>query len=185
MTITRKLTAEQFARLPAYNHNREELIRGTLTVLEPGPGYTHGSVAARIGYLLLAFVTPRRLGAVVHRSGFVFERNPDTVCGPDVSFVDASRLPLPDDRPYLDGAPDLAVEIWSPGNNKRDMAEHVALYLRTGSRLVWVVDPQRRTVTAHRPEHEQFVLSVDDQLTGEDVLPGFECRVADFFYELR
>jgi Uma2 family endonuclease len=130
MTITRKLTAEQLARLPAYNHNREELIRGTLTVLEPGPGYTHGSVAA-------------------------------------------------------DGAPDLAVEIWSRGNKRKDMAEHVALYLRTGSRLVWVVDPQRRTVTVHRPNHEQVVLGGDDQLSGEDVLPGFACCVADFFYELR
>ncbi|HTD59159.1 MAG TPA: Uma2 family endonuclease [Gemmatimonadaceae bacterium] len=185
MTITRKLTAEQFARLPAYNHNREELIRGTLTVLDPGPGYTHGSVAARIGYLLLAFVTPRRLCAVVHRSGFVFERNPDTVCGPDLSFIDASRLPLPEGIAYLDGAPDLAVEILSPGNKKKDMAERIALFLRKGTRLMWVVDPKRRTVTVHRPESESFVLSIDDQLSGQDVLPGFECRVADFFDELR
>jgi Uma2 family endonuclease len=61
------------------------------------------------------------------------------------------------------------------------MAEHVALYLRTGSRLVWVVDPQRRTVTVHRPIHDPLALGADDQLTGEDVLPGFECRVADLF----
>jgi Uma2 family endonuclease len=185
MTITSKLTAEQFARLPAYNTNREELIRGTLCVREPGPGGIHGSVDAQIGYLLLAFVMPRRLGLVLHNAGFVFERNPDTVCGPDISFVDASRLPLPHAPPYLDGAPDLAVEIWSPGNKKKGMAEHVALYLRTGSRLVWVVDPKRRTITVHRPAHEPVVLGVDDQLSGGDVLPGFECRVAEVFEQYR
>ena len=181
MTIVEKLTAEEYARLPVHNYNREELIRGTLYVREPGPGCAHGYVDAQIGHLLLSFVVPRRLGVIMHNAGIVFERKPDTVCIPDIFFVQASRLPLPDEQPYLDGAPDLAVEIWSPGNKKKDMAEHVALYLRTGSRLVWVVDPQRRTVTVHRPESEPFVLSADDQLTGEDVLPGFECRVADLF----
>lgn len=181
MTILRSLTAEQFARLPAYTYDREELVRGTVCVREPGPGYTHGSVDAQIGYLLLAFVMPRRLGRVVHNAGFVFERNPDTVCHPDISFVDARRLPLPDGRPYLDGAPDLAVEILSPGNKKKDVVERIAFFLRSGCRLMWVVDPKRRTITVHRPNHEPVVLGIDDQLSGDDVLPGFECRVAEVF----
>jgi Uma2 family endonuclease len=138
-------------------------------------------VDAWIVYLLVAFVKPRQLGYVVHNAGFVFERNPDTVCVPDISFVDANRPSVPHGRPYLDGAPDLAVEILSPGNTRKGMAEHVALYLRTGSRLVWVVDPIRLTITVHRPNHDTVVLHVGDQLSGEDVLPGFECRVAEVF----
>lgn len=182
MITALRLTAEEFARLPDNGFDRDELIRGVVCVREPGPpGFTHGTVDARIGHLLFAFVTPRRLGTVMHNVGFVFERNPDTVCGPDVSFMAASRLALLGGRPYPDGAPDLAVEILSPGNTKRDTAEHVALYLRAGSRLVWVVDPKRRTVTVHRPNEEPLVLGADDMLSGGDVLPGFEHPVANVF----
>ena len=182
MSIIHRLTAEEFSRLPSTTFDRDELIRGVVCTREPGPpGFTHGTVDARIGYLLVAFVTPRQLGLVMHNVGFVFERNPDTVCGPDVSFMAASRLPLLGGRSYPDGAPDLAVEILSPSNTRKDTAEHVALYLSSGSRLVWVVDPKRRTITVHRPDHEPAVLGVDDTLTGEDVVPGFECRVADVF----
>lgn len=180
--MIKMLTAEQFAHLPHHNFDRDELIRSVVCVREPGPpGFTHGTVEARIGHLLMAFVVPRRLGMVMHKVGFVFERNPDTVCGPDVSFMATSRLPLLGVRSYPDGAPDLAVEILSPSNTKRDTADHVALYLRTGARLVWVVDSKRRTITVHRAQGEPVVLEVDDVLSGEDVLPGFQCRVLDVF----
>ena len=117
------------------------------------------------------------LGAVVINVGFVLERNPDTVCAPDVSFIKSSRLPIAEERPYPEGAPELAVEVLSPGNEN----EKVGLYLQTGSLLVWVVDPERRTITVHRPSREPDVLGVDDQLSGEDVLPGFEYRVRHVF----
>jgi Uma2 family endonuclease len=182
MITMRPMTAEQFARLPEDKSYRDELIRGKICVREPGPpGYTHGGVDARIGYVLFGFVNPRRLGKVMHNVGFVFERNPDTVCGPDVSFVAADRLNILGLRSYPDGAPDLAVEILSPSNTKKDTQEHVALYLRTGSRLVWIVDPKLRTITVHRPNEEPIVLGVDDDLTGGNVLPGFQCRVAYVF----
>jgi Uma2 family endonuclease len=177
----RRLTAEEYYRLPENKSYRDELIRGTVCFREPPPGFRHGGVDARIGYILLAFVMPRRLGTVVHNVGFVLERNPDTVCAPDVSFIAASRLPIPSERPYPEGAPDLAVEVLSPGNKKKNMAVHVALYLRAGSRLVWVVDTKRQTITVHRPSGEPVVLGIDDELSGEDVLPEFQYRVAHVF----
>src|SRR5579862_2536424 len=146
----RPVTAEEFAALPDNDFCGDELIRGTICLREPPPGFRHGGVEVRMSHILHAFVTIHRLGAVRTNVGFVFERNPDTVCAPDVSFMEASRLPVPSARPYPDGAPDLAVEILSPGHRMKDMAAHVALYLRTGSRLVWVVDPDHRTITVHR-----------------------------------
>lgn len=184
MRTRRPLTAEEYARLPENDSYRDELIRGTICFREPPPGFKHGNVESRICYILVAFVTPRRLGKVVHNVGFVLERNPDTVFAPDVSFMDIRRFPIPPERPYPDGAPDLAVEVLSPGNKKKAMAEHVALYLRAGSRLVWVVDPKRQTITVHRPASEPVTLSSDDDLSGEDVLPGFEYRVGNVFDDM-
>jgi len=182
MAIIEEITAEEYARLPQSTFYRDELIRGVQYIREPGPpGYAHGSIDATIGHLLYAFVMPRRLGQVVHNAGFVFERNPDTVLGPDIAFVEASRVPAPDGPAYPDGAPDLAVEVLSPSNTRTKMSRRLEIYLRTGTRLVWVVDRKRRTVTVHRPNHEPVVLGAEDQLSGEDVLPGFACRVADVF----
>jgi Uma2 family endonuclease len=176
------LTAEQYARLPENKMYRDELIRGFVCVREPGPpGFSHGDIDGHFGYLLSAFVMPRRLGRVVHNTGFVLERNPDTVCGPDISFMAAERVPDQVDTAYLPGAPDLAVEILSRSNSKKDTAWHVAIYLRTGARLVWVVDPRKHTITVNRPNIQPEILGANDMLSGHDVLPGFQCRVADVF----
>jgi len=113
--------------------------------------------------------------------GFVLERRPDTVRAPDVCFVRVQRIPNDTKPPFLEGAPDLAVEVLSPSNTKREMAEKVAQYLATGARLVWLVDPEAHTVMVHRPDHDAEILNVGDSLSGHDVLPGFECPVAEIF----
>src|SRR5579862_8712763 len=113
------LTAEEYALLPEDKMYRDELIRGTVFVREPNPGLPHGRVDAIVGHLLMAYAMPRRLGTVVHNAGFMLERDPDTVCGPDISFIAAHRLRPGDlDKTYFEGAPDLAVEVLSPGNTK-------------------------------------------------------------------
>jgi Uma2 family endonuclease len=176
----RLLTAEEYAELPEHHRYREELVRGVVCVREPNPGDEHGSVQGKVFYLLYCFVTPRRLGWLATESGFIVETDPDTVAGPDVSFV--ANEPPPGTKPaYRRGAPDLAVEVRSPSNSKRYMAERAAFLLRTGTRLVWTVDPPSKTVTVHRPDQAPVVLVESDILTGEDVLPGFQRRVADVF----
>lgn len=177
----RLLTAEEFAALPDLDDGRQELIRGVMSVREPPPSYDHGRIQFRVGRLLDDFITPRKLGEITTDPGFVLERNPDTVRAPDVSFMRADRVSGDKLPPFLDGAPDLAVEVLSPSNTKREMAEKVAQYLSTGARLVWLVDPEARTITVHRPNHDAEILNVADQLSGYDVLPGFDCPVAEVF----
>jgi Uma2 family endonuclease len=99
-----------------------------------------------------------------------------------VSFWSAERLPL-DQTPvgYPNVAADLCVEVRSPDQSRRKLREKAGEYLRTGVRMVWVVDPDDQTVTVYRQPGEGREFSGDAAISGEDVLPGFQCRVAEFF----
>jgi Uma2 family endonuclease len=99
-------------------------------------------------------------------------RDPDTIRGPDLSFVSRERLKGFDDARLFSGAPDLAVEILSPSNRRGEMHARVADYLAAGARLVWVIDPKRRSVTVYRTLLAPRRLESHESLDGEDVLPG-------------
>lgn len=159
---------------------RHELQAGFL-VAEPRPFSTHARLQARMITLLENFARPRGLGAVLGDGGFLLARDPDTVRGPDVSFVSRDRWAAHDRKRYFDGAPDLAVEILSPSNRAGDMHAKIADYLAAGARLVWVVDPKRRAVTAYRSLLAPRRLFEADVLDGEDALPGFAASVASIF----
>ena len=182
MAPQRLLTAAEYLELPdEKNVYRRDLIRGVLGVREPPPGSEHGIVQSKLLYFLSSFVVPRRLGVLGPHSGWWLEINPDTICAPDVWFISAERFRPEDMPPYPRGAPDLVVEVLSPSNRKKAMDEKVALYLGAGARLVWCVDPKRRSVVVHRPNREPVTVGAGDLLSGEDVVPGFECAVADLF----
>ena len=83
---------------------------------------------------------------------------------------------------YGEILPRLAVEVWSPSDRPVLLLNKVADYLRTGVEMVWLIDPTARTVTVYRPDKMPRVFQEQEVLTGEDVLPGFRCRVAEFFY---
>ena len=178
------LTAEDLYDLPDDGRHRYELVDGRLVVSEP-PGMTHGGITVNFAMLLGTFVRQHRLGRVYGEAGYVLRRGPDTVRGPDVSFVRADRLP-PRGRAhrFYEGAADLVVEIVSPGDRAGELARKVAGYLAAGTALVWVVYPEIRTVVAHRPDGTARVHGEDDTLHGGDVLPGFAVRVAELFPEL-
>lgn len=177
---TGTLTAEEYARLPERDDGyKDELVRGSV-VCEPQPSFVHGLASMKIGHLLSAFVDREGLGVVLGEAGYVLERGPDTVRGPDVSFVSTERLRRRGET-FFEGAPDLAVEVISPSNTRRAAAEKTRDYLAAGARLVWNVDPRRETVTAHAPGAEPRVLGADDSLDGGDVLPGFTVAVRALF----
>jgi Uma2 family endonuclease len=159
-----------------------ELVAGSL-VCEPLPGAEHGLVAATILGHLFRFVHEHGLGRVyAAETGFVLARGPDTVRGPDAAYVSAERSAATVRRgPFFEGAPDLAVEVLSPGNTRREIAAKVREYLAAGAGAVWVVDPARRAVTVHRPGHEPETFSRDEVLDGGSVLPGFRLPVAEIF----
>jgi Uma2 family endonuclease len=176
------VTADQLLHWPDPDA-RLELVAGVVHHMTPA-GAGHGMIGVRLVVLLDGHVRPRRLGAVFGPdTGFWLRRDPDTVRAPDVAFVAAGRLP-PDGvsmRGFLELAPDLAVEIRSPGDRTRGSRAKIAEYLAAGVRQVWVVDPPARAVTAHGPGGASPTAREGEELDGGDVVPGFRCAVAALF----
>ena len=117
-------------------------------------------------------------------SVYELARQPDTVRGPDVAFLSATRereLALVRERPFIAGAPDLAIEVLSTHDRAGEVFGKVSDYLAAGCRVVWVVDPVREEVTVFRSPFSPRVLSREELLDGEELLPGFSVRVAEIF----
>lgn len=175
----RTLTVEEFARLPD-DETRSELVRGRV-VREPPAGFEHGDIAARVAHRLREFVVREDLGRVVGaETGFVLCEDPPTVRAPDAAFVAAERLPA-DRAGFARLAPDLAVEIVSPSNTMAQMHDKVWDYLDAGTRMVWVIEPRRRTVMVHRSRLDIRLLGEGEEIDGGDVLPGFRLPVTELF----
>jgi Uma2 family endonuclease len=181
MTPRMPLTAEELFLIPS-DGNKAELVGGML-VRMPATGALHGQVTARIGELLAAHVRQHGLGVVAAaETGFVLHRSPDTVRAPDAAFIARERIPdagVPEG--YWPCAPDLAVEVISPGDRASDVEGKVEDYLAAGTRLVWVIHLRARQVCVYRPQHESCTLSGNDELRGGAVLPGFSCLVRELF----
>ncbi len=174
------ITAEEFGKMPdPPDGSKQELVKGVIVTMPPPKG-RHGIVQLKIGRLLGNFVDERRLGWVVVESGTVLDRDPDTVRGPDVSFYSITRQPTAPEG-YFEIAPDLAVEVLSPDDRRGKVREKIREYVAAGVRLVWLVDPETRTVLAYRGTIRGIEHDESDTLDGGDVLPEFTCTVADFF----
>lgn len=158
-----------------------ELIRGRMIVREP-PRPAHGRVAANLCCIVLTFVRAHRLGAVYAQdTGFQITHDPDTVLAPDLAFVHRDRLPAAPDDAYGQIPPDLVAEILSPSDRSQQARRKVALWLRAGVRLVWMIEPQRRVATMFFADGAVVPVSADGALDGGEVVPGFTCSLADVF----
>lgn len=145
-------------------------------------GGPHGTVSSRISFYVNSIVYGEELGETfAAETGFFVERDPDTVKAPDFAFVSYERLPDPLPEGYVPLVPDLAVETRSPSDTAREVAEKMEERLAAGVRLVWVIEPKKRTITTYRAGRPPLVLSVGDTLDGEDVLPGLAVPVARIF----
>lgn len=182
-TVTQRLiTAEEFLRMPdPPDGSKQELVRGEIVTMSV-PGFRHGCRQVRVAGLLDHYAISNRSGRVTVETGVLTEHDPDTVRGPDVAYWSAERLSL-DEEPegYPQVAPDLCVEIRSPSNRLRQLRRKIEEYFERGVRMVWIVDPEDRTVTVYRAPDEGKLLHESASLSGDDVLPGFQCRVADLF----
>lgn len=168
------ITAEELFH-SSFPDKRVELVRGELVVREP-PGFRHGAVTARLTGALMNHVAAGDLGQVLAGdAGFTLSRNPDTVRGPDVAFIERNRVPHPVPSAYAEIAPDLAVEILSPSDRSGETLAKVADWLNAGTRLVWVIDPVRRQARVYRPDGTLSTVEAEGTLDGEAVLPGFTC----------
>jgi Uma2 family endonuclease len=172
------MTAEELSRL-SLPDKRTELVKGVLVVREPA-GYRHGAVAMNLALVLGNFVKAHALGRLLAaETGFKLFSNPDTVRAPDIAFIQADRVPEPAPGGFAAMAPDFAVEVLSPDDRPGEVLEKVGDWLNAGVRLVWVVDPRRNVARVYRSDGTETHLAAVDTLDGEDVLPGFSCRLAD------
>jgi Uma2 family endonuclease len=183
MTTTKRelLTAEDLLRLHSQGV-KGELIRGVLAA-NVSSGMEHGVIAMKMGASLLNFVSPDRLGRVFGTdTGVLLQNGPDIVREPDVAFISAEKLPLDIRiRGYTDVVPELVVEITSPNDTVAAIYDKAMMWLYYGVALVWVVDPDTRTIDVHPSGAPIFTLTEDDTLDGGTVLPGFTLPVSVVF----
>jgi Uma2 family endonuclease len=172
------ITGDELARMP--DHELTELIDGRIVHLSP-TNPDHGRIEATFAALLHPVVSTQNLGFVLVGDVGIFTRsNPDRVRGPDVVFISHAQYDRrTKTRGFLDVAPELVVEILSP--ERPDTEQKVVEYLAIGVRLVLVVDPQARTIAAHRPDDVVRLYTERDAVPCDDVLPGFTVRGAEVF----
>jgi Uma2 family endonuclease len=182
---TQRLTAEQYfdwLELPENRNRLFELERGEIVEMSR-PGERHCLICTNVGFILSLYIRQRQQGYVLGNDpGIIVERDPDTVRGPDLAYFAESR-PYGDMNPkFAEGTPTLAVEVLSPTDRIGKVTRRINELLKSGIRLVWLIDPEARDVTVYRSGHDPYPLTDAEELTGDDVLPAFRCRVADFFF---
>lgn len=181
MATTTLMTADEFLLMPTDNQ-RHELIQGEVRSMPPAGG-RHGQIGMEVAIPLGVAVKEQRLGVVfLAETGFRIARDPDTVRTPDVSFLRAERwAAIERPQAFIEGPPDLAVEIVSPSDSAEEVHEKALSWLDAGVRLLWVVHPHGRTVTVYTPDRTARVLGNDDTLDGGDVVPGFLLLIQSIF----
>ena len=183
MVTTKRITVEDLER-DGVPDGLWELIDGRLVEVTPA-GSDASNRGTLVSYYLTDHVLPRRLGRVYGANGgcVLFQgQSNEMIRVPDAAFVRADRVPPPAERArFLRIPPDLVVEVISPHDSAREMADKAALWLEAGVLLVWVIDPRARTVAVHVRGRPVRVLAEGDELDGGDVLPDFRVPVAELF----
>jgi Uma2 family endonuclease len=174
------ITPDELLEMP--DGDLYELVDGHL--VERDMGFESSYIGARLARLIGNFCEDHPLGWVLGAdcSYQCYPDRPKLVRKPDVSFIRLGRLP--GEKPYEGHClipPDLAVEVVSPRDLFYEVSQKVEEYLGAGVRLVWVVDPEVQTVLIYRADGSIAGLRADGELDGEDVIPGFRCRVGSLF----
>lgn len=184
MTTSARLSLEQFLELPE-TEPASEFVCGEV-LQKPMPNGFHSLIQSWLGMMLTQLILRLDLPAVVGpewrcvfgphggRRAFV----------PDLVYIGRGAL-LPDLDAALklfEGAPDLAVEILSPDHKPRQFAEKIQFYLQYGVRLIWVIDPEQRTLTVFSPNQPSLTLKQDDWFDGGDIIPEFRAKVSEVFF---
>ncbi len=175
-------TEAELEALPEDGYDRE-LVNGEL-VMSPKNNWLHGEICMRLATAMKTFADRHRLGAVWDSStGFWME---NLNCrAPDISFVRKERLRGLKRREakFFQGAPDLAVEVLSPSNTRREVDERLSDYFSSGAQLAWVIDPELELVEICHSPTSRRLLGPAAMLEGEQLLPGFQYSIADLFKE--
>lgn len=181
---TKLMTSDELLIMPNSRWGYE-LVRGKLKKYMPA-GNLHGIIASKIGRIIGNFVDENDLGVVVAaETGFKIFQNPDTVRAPDSAFIGKEKLAKHGiTEKFFPDAPDLAVEVVSPSDKKKDIEEKIQDYLAAGVKLIWTIYPQKQIVVVHRQSKVVSILFETDEFEGEDVLPNFHFPLEKLFENL-
>ena len=171
---TQNITLEEFMKgdYESYEYVKGELISMSMPTME------HGGISSNIDILLGTYVRQHQLGRVyIAETTFSIGSSGRK---PDVAFVSQGRIPE-NIRQASPVPPDLAVEVVSPSDAFYDVQGKAFEYLDAGTKMVWVIDPVSKTVTVYRSRNDIKILTRNQTLTGEDVIEGFSCSVAELF----
>jgi Uma2 family endonuclease len=184
--VVRYFTAADLAAMPDHLPSGPvdfELHQGRLVPMSP-PGWRHSNLQARISGALQVQGEDKGYGEAGSEGGVILSKNPDTVVGPDALFITKRSLPVRlTPEGYLETIPELIVEIRSKNDSLAEFNRKAADYLQAGVQMVWMIDPQSKTVTEYRPGAAARKLSVADTLHCDDIIPGFALSLAEFFRE--
>lgn len=194
-TPTRTLSLEEFEA--KYAGKRYEYINGHAVPMGPeiamqngevvvAPTKSdHGIMVSKLTVAIGAFVAEHNLGEVFGaETGFVMRGDTHDIRAADVAFISRERMRDVKRGAWLPFPPDLAVEIVSQYDTARDVRDKAEDYMENGTRLLWIVYPDRRIIDVHRPGQPTVKLGAADPLSGGDVLPGFSIAVQDIFAPL-
>ncbi len=168
-----KMTLEEFLESDLEGF---EYIKGELIPMAP-PSILHGRICTNLFLPLGLYIRENQLGDIYMDVGFAVG---DRVLIPDIAFITRANMPESISK-VSPVPPDLAVEVVSPSDTLSRIQEKVFAYLEAGTQLVWVLEPRAKTVTVYRSETEITLLTRNDTLSGEDVVDGFSCQVAELF----
>jgi Uma2 family endonuclease len=159
------------------NEGLFELVDGKL--IEKTMSYLSNKTAALIVFALQSYANKHGGDVLPEQSFQCFADDPELIRRPDIAFIASGRTPSPLPTGHVKTVPDVAVEVVSPSDSIYELDEKLDDYRSAGVKLVWVVNPNSRTIRIHRPDHSVTELTDSDTITGESVLPEFAVAVRD------
>src|SRR5258708_30039367 len=181
MSTKTLVTADELEQMPDDDSVQIELDEGELITMPPA-GWDHGDREGQIVYVLKRYVREHKLGKVF-TGDTGFRLSGETVRAPDVAFVRRERVESIRSKGFAKGVPDLAVEIFSPSDNVRQLMRKVKQYFAAGCHTVWIVYPERREINVLEATGADRLLTVADRIDAPELLPGFSVTVAELFEE--
>jgi Uma2 family endonuclease len=166
-----------FCELPQNKNRLFELIGGE--IVEKMASFKSSRLALRIAHLLGNYLDLNGIGYLTGADGS-YILSEDTTFMPDVGYISKQRLPQEPER-EVEGPPDLAVEVKSPTDSKRELRLKAEDYIRFGTKMVWLVFPDEKRIEVYVPGEDVRELGINHTLDGGDVLPGFTLPVRDIF----
>jgi Uma2 family endonuclease len=177
-TTTTLTTLAEFERLLEADGPKRELVEGEVFEMTR-PVLRHSMAQQAISFALATFLRANPLGIVGNELGFLVTRDPDTLLSPDLYFLSTEKARTADLANWIEGAPDIAIEIISPNERFGDIRRKVDIYLRAGAQQVWLVYPEACEAQVYLPDGSAKILGAKDALEAPALLPGFRLTLED------